>query len=647
MDKQPILVALLVSLILWPLCVQADTSTSSIYFIAPNGNDSWSGRLPEPNVNGTDGPFATLHAACRAARELNIESRRVVIQTGHYFLDKRLVLTDKDNGLSIEAAAGAKVCLYGGRKIIGWKKDGDKFYSVTLPGAKQRQWDFRCLVVNGRFCQRARLPEEGFFTHDSKFDVPWMTSTGGGWKRKPTSEELTTLKYRPDELGPWLDINNAELTVYHMWDESLVGLSAMNTKSQTLTFANPAGHPPGAFGVKKYVVWNVRQGMTKPGQWYLDRTNGKLVYWPLSGEDMARALVFAPTIESIIRVEGTQGRPVRNITICDVTLSVTTTPLAAGGFGAGKFDAALSIAFAENCNLFDLEIVNVGGQGVKASGKDLRIESSHIHQTGACGLKFTGTRLTIANNHIHDVGLTYPSAIGLWGGGKDNNISHNEIHDTPYTAINCGGENNRIEHNLIYHAMQQLHDGAAIYCFAGKNLTLRGNFARDIVDTGGYGSSAYYLDERSENCLVEGNLSLRVARPVHNHMAKNNTIRNNVFIVNEDARLTFPRSSDYTFEKNIICAKGKITFENPDAIETFRNNVLFSAKGEVEGRKLNRYSHAGTYPLKADHGNLLVDPLLSEFQEGMVRFAAGSPIAKLGIRPIDVSAAGKNPRIDD
>ena len=38
-----------------------------------------------------------------------------------------------------------------------------------------------------------------------------------------------------------------------------------------LTFANPAGHPPGAFGIKKYVIWNIREGMSEPGQWFLDR----------------------------------------------------------------------------------------------------------------------------------------------------------------------------------------------------------------------------------------------------------------------------------------------------------------------------------------------------------------------------------------
>jgi hypothetical protein len=232
----------------------------------------------------------------------------------------------------------------------------------------------------------------------------------------------------------------------------------------------------------------------------------------------------------------------------------------------------------------------------------------------------------------------------MQGGGRDCKIIHNEIHETPYTAVNCGGQNNRIENNLIYHAMQELHDGAGIYCFAGNGLILRGNFIRDIIDTGGYGASAYYLDERSENCLVEGNLSVGIVRPSHNHMAKRNAIRNNVFISDADARLTFPKSSDYTVEKNIICAKGKIILENIDAVTTLRNNVLFSKAGLVEARKLKNYSQAGTYRIKPEAGNLHVDPLIVEFNKGVVRLAPDSPAVELGIELIDVSGAGRRAR---
>ncbi len=623
---------------------QSVASDAVISYVSPTGDDSWSGRLAQPNADRTDGPRATLGAACRAARTLGTEtSRRIVVQAGEYFLNEPVVLTEKDSGLTIEAATGADVTLYGGRKVTGWRKDGPDFYAATLPGVKEGDWDFRALIVNGRYCPRARLPKTGRFEHRSVFDVRWMSTTGGGWQRKPTDEELTTLKYRPEDLGPWLDIRNAEVTVYHMWDDSMVGVSVIDTESHTLTFSSPTGHPAGAFGVKTYVVWNVREGLTEPGQWYLDRTAGKVVYWPLTGEDMSEVKVIAPVVESIVRVQGSRGKPVRNVTLRGLTLAATTTPLTAGGFGAGRFDGALSIANAEDCMFGDLEVRHAGGQGIQATGTSLRIQRCHVHHVGACGIRASGTRLEVTDNHIHDVGLTYPSAIALQGGGRDSLVAHNHVHHAPYSAINYGGQNTRIEANRIHDAMLELHDGGGIYCFGGKNLVLRGNYIHDIIDTGGYGASAYYLDEQSEGCLVEGNLSVNVMRPSHNHMAKGNTIRNNVFINEGDLRLTWPRSSDYRFEKNILWATGRIVFDNREGITTLAGNILHSVAGKVECKKLDQYSQTGEYPMQADAVNVLADPKLIAYRDGQVQIAPDSPAHALGIEPIDVSGTGPRP----
>ena len=645
MTKAQVTHSFLILVALGALAVrQSVASDAVISYVSPTGDDSWSGRLAQPNADRTDGPRATLGAACLAARTLGTEtSRRIVVQAGEYFLNEPVVLTEKDSGLTIEAATGADVTLYGGRKVTGWRKDGPDFYAATLPGVKEGDWDFRALIVNGRYCPRARLPKTGRFEHRSVFDVRWMSTTGGGWQRKPTDEELTTLKYRPEDLGPWLDIRNAEVTVYHMWDDSMVGVSVIDTESHTLTFSSPTGHPAGAFGVKTYVVWNVREGLTEPGQWYLDRTAGKVVYWPLTGEDMSEVKVIAPVVESIVRVQGSRGKPVRNVTLRGLTLAATTTPLTAGGFGAGRFDGALSIANAEDCTFGDLEVRHAGGQGIQATGTSLRIQRCHVHHVGACGIRASGTRLEVTDNHIHDVGLTYPSAIALQGGGRDSLVAHNHVHHAPYSAINYGGQNTRIEANRIHDAMLELHDGGGIYCFGGKNLVLRGNYIHDIIDTGGYGASAYYLDEQSEGCLVEGNLSVNVMRPSHNHMAKGNTIRNNVFINEGDLRLTWPRSSDYRFEKNILWATGRIVFDNREGITTLAGNILHSVAGKVECKKLDQYSQTGEYPMQADAVNVLADPKLIAYRDGQVQIAPDSPAHALGIEPIDVSGTGPRP----
>lgn len=150
--------------------------------------------------------------------------------------------------------------------------------------------------------------------------------------------------------------------------------------------------------------------------------------------------------------------------------------------------------------------------------------------------------------------------------------------------------------------------------------------------------------ETCEGCTVEGNLSVGVARPSHNHMARGNTIRNNVFVVDGDATLTWPRSSEYTFE-NIVQATGSITFTNIDGISTFRDNLLCSGEGKIVGQKMSHYSAEGDVAIKAEGGNVLADPLLTEHRTGRVRVAAESPAMKPGIQLIDVSPAG--PRKSD
>ena len=621
----------------------AEETAAATFYVSPDGNDEWPGTSAQPLPDGSDGPLATLEAARDAARHVGTEvPRRIVIAEGEYFFSQTLVLDHRDSRLTIEAAPGARPILYGGTRIEGWQTDGEKFWAAPLPEVADGSWDFRMLSVNGRFCKRARLPREGRFEHLTEFNVPWMSSTGGGWRRKPTDKELTSMQYRPEDLGPWFDVNNAEVTVYHMWDESLVGVESMDAEADTLTFSTPTGHPPGAFGVQSYVVWNLREGMAEPGQWYLDRSAGKVVYWPLESEDMASAVVVAPRTGVILRIWGKEDKRVRDITIRGLRLSVANTPLKAGGFGALQFEGALTASHAVDCVFEDLEIFSVGGYGLKTWKVDnARVQRCHVHHNGAGGIAVQdGVEGLVADNRIHDIGLAYPSALGLRCSGTRVEVIHNEIHDTPYTGI-CGGGNGLvIAANRIYRVMRELSDGAAIYVGFCKDITLRGNYVYDIVDMGTYGASAYYLDEQAENCLVEGNVSVNVARPSHNHMAVNNTIRNNVFLTEDDAEITLHRSRGFTIEGNIIHAGGGITLIHVDAVESLKDNVLFSGAENIMWRIVENYRSVGEKPVEETDGNVFGDPLLESYAGGTIRLNPDSPALERGFPHIDVSSAG-------
>lgn len=565
--------------------------TLATWYVSPQGNDAWSGKLEAPNADRTDGPLASLERAVAASRQAGTGPRRVALLPGEHAVTKTITLTDADAGFTLEGLGKERPLLHGGRLLTNWRRDGDTFWAADVPEAKGGGWDFRVLVVDGRIAPRARLPEEGCFEHLSEFNVTYMSAAGGHWQRPPTDEELTTLKYKAEDLGPWLDTNNAELVVFHMWSESLVGLAANDTATRTLRFKTKANSPPGSFRVNRYVVYNVREGLKRPGQWYLDRTAGKVVYWPLPGQDMTRIRVFAPAVQKLIAAqfskrvepakgEGKDGRTSasrRGPCIRHLKLSVTDIPAANAGFGGSAHPAAIELIRADGATLEDLEATALGGWFLKDhESTEVVVRDCHVHHVGTSGIRAGAGSGRIEDNRVHDVGLLCNNGVGLSiAGGSGYRIRRNIVHGTPYSGIIVGGRGNLVEENLVYHAMQVLHDGAAFYCGCSRDLVLRRNVVRDVAAVGkGYGASAYYLDEKSENCLVEGNVSINVGRPTHNHMTVNCTLRNNVFVHDREMVLSFAKSRGFTVEGNVFCSGGNVTVSDPDALTRWSGNFV-------------------------------------------------------------------------
>jgi hypothetical protein len=555
------------------LCVSA--AGASEFFVSPSGDDAGAG--------SKERPFATLAKARDAARAAGTAAvHRVVVMPGDYFLGTTLDLDGRDSGLTIEADPGGAATLYGGVPVTGWRRDGGTFWCADLPGVKEGSWDFRALVVNGRMPDRARLPAEGTFTHKSAFDVRWLSSVGGGWERAPTTNELTTMVYDPKDIPATLEPRNAEVRVYHMWDESLVGVASNDTARGALVFAPAAKSPPGAFGVKKYAIFNTREGMTRPGQWYLDRAAGRLVYWPLPGEDMATARVIAPRLERIVDLRGTSKAPVRGVTLRGLAIAATTTLLKPGGFGAYAFDGAVHATFAHGCVFERLDVGMAGGQGIVLSeAVESGVLGCHVHDIGACGIKASGGASVIASNHVHHIGRYHPSAIALSASHYARpaltngfRVFRNEVHDTPYSGIVGSGGDHVIEQNLIHRVMREMHDGGAIYGGMKRSI-LRNNVVRDVVKVGeGYGVSSYYLDEGAVDCVIERNVSIGVERPLHEHITRNLLIRDNVFVAETNMTLSFQRSAGCTFAGNTLVVPGRITVVQPGAIAVWTNNLV-------------------------------------------------------------------------
>ena len=140
----------------------APAPSSVTFYVAPNGNDFWSGRLPAPNPPNTDGPFATFdhaRALVQAISKTGLSQVNVQFRGGTYFLSSdrnadggRLRLGVAADRVSELSRRNARLQ----RRRAGSELDqrGGNIWKATLPASTQY---FENLFYNGVRRLRPRL----------------------------------------------------------------------------------------------------------------------------------------------------------------------------------------------------------------------------------------------------------------------------------------------------------------------------------------------------------------------------------------------------------------------------------------------------------------------------------------------------------
>lgn len=626
------------------MCVlkKENKKTINIY-IATNGNDSWSGTVPDPNDASTDGPFATLQRAREAVRGLRDAEGKlpgpvsVLVRGGKYYLNKTLILGSEDSGMQNcpvmwQAYPGETPVLYGGRQLTDWEPEGDCFWSAVAPGTASGDWDIRQLYVNGESRLPARLPETGSWRHGSIFAEPYDPC----FDPLPSIEKRSTLVYEDGQLPTDFVMKNVEFVVLHSWDDSHTRAVAHDPATKTLLLHPACTYPPG-FGSMEYYILNLREGMTKPGQWYLDRERERIIYWPLPGEEPNLCKIEAPFLTSLLCMEGNsrhvpkdnvpeQGSdiaclegilPVTNITISGLTFDLSAAALyrrdsevpdnssypgasdeQSVGVWSENLTGAVMLVHARNCRLTNVTIQRAGGQGIKIMNTDqTTVEYCDIAHVGANGIAFNfGTQNTIVSNRVRHVGELYNFAVGIhginWSYGR---IACNEVSECTYSGITLSNKDhipaeNVVEYNHVWNVMNALNDGGCIYfSWAQRGTVVRGNLLH-----GSRGRTAManglYLDIGVEGVTCERNMVYDIGHgALHVHMAKHNVIRDNIFLCGSHGYVSFQRSADILFERNIVYGTGSdIPVRFPEGAR-FVGNQYWTAAGAPHFRQVTIY----------------------------------------------------------
>jgi hypothetical protein len=702
-------VAVALAVQLWPVLSGLADETPPppfVLHVSPAGDDHWSGRLAEPDAKLTDGPLATP----QRARDLLRERRRagtlpaaveVRLHAGRYRLSEPLVFTPEDSGpVTWTAAPGEAPVLSGAVPVTGWRVEslrGLPVWTTDASALVKAHGSFRSLFVDGEHRPRPRLPKEGFWRIES---VPGRPLGGDHWKN--LFEGSDAFVAAPGTVQAWRHLADVEAVVLHFWIEErlpLIGFDPatrlVRTGRKTLmALVDEAGD-----AYPRYWVENVFEALA-PGEWYLERSEGRLYYAPRPGERPDTTLVEVPVLTSLLRLEGEpeKERFVEGLRFVGLSFEHAAVPEAEPAVQAAwTTPGALFLRGVRDVAIEDGRMAGLGGYAVEIGEgcRGVRVVGNEIVDIGAGGVKANGTdasgdarlrttTVAVSDNHIHAIGRVFPSAIGvLVRHAADVTIAHNHIHDTYYTAISAGwvwGYAPSVT-NAVRVVKNRIHDiGQGLLSDMGGVYTLgiqpgsviRGNLVHG-VKAAGYGGWAIYPDEGSSHLVIEDNVAFDTTGHVfHQHYGNENTVRNNVFALGGEGVLALSRGPAhnggrgalaFTLERNILVSDGKPVIASglsDDAAAAAGRpflsdlNLLWDVSGAVvalgdghgagKGGLRKAYDLAGWQALGLDQHSLAADPRFVDLAGRDFRLAPDSPAFALGFRPIDLSDVGPRPR---
>ncbi|MBM4080223.1 MAG: right-handed parallel beta-helix repeat-containing protein, partial [Planctomycetes bacterium] len=630
----------------------------------------------------TDGPFATLERARDEIRRLKEttglpDGATIFIRGGAYFLKDTLVLGPEDSGtengrITYAAYPAETPILSGGRAVSGWRKPKEgNVWTAEIAEVKSGEWYFHQLFVNRARRVRARIPNEGYLVNDGPIE-PLVDRT----KARSDKEAKMGFRFKPGDMMRWRNLEDANVLHFHSWTASLRWIKELDEQNHIVRFTAPSGWPTGYWTKhERYYVENVPEALDAPGEWYLDRATGVLSYRPQANEDMAKAEVVAPRLRHLVRLDGDPlaGKFVTHITFKGLSFQHADWFAKDKGIADGQaavfLDAAVMGRGARHCVIERCEIAHVGEYALwlGAGSKDNRVFHCHIRDLGGGGVKLGETtspkgeadaaeRNVVDNCFIHDTGHIFHAGVGVWiGRSSHNRVTHNEICDLDYTGVSVGwcwgyapssANHNLVEFNHIHHIGRGvLGDMGGIYTLGiSPGTVLRHNVIHDVYSPGIGGGTGIYPDEGSSDLVIENNLVYNTEYGCFSqHYGRENIVCNNIFALSLTGEVARYRQEDhlsFIFERNIVLStdgeflhggwsNGKYKIDHNLYWDTSTAQPMFDGLDFEDWQALGR-----------DQNSVIADPLFVAPEKFDFRLKSGSPAARIGFQPFDVSQVG-------
>ncbi len=588
-------------------------------YISAGGSDSNPGSENAPVKS-----FEKVKELIREARQNQKDAEiTVTVEDGVYPLEQPLVFTSEESGtekapLIVKARDGANPVFTGSRGLKKWKllkepsklkmlpqEARNKVYVANLKKAGIR--DFGDPIKPGSrpelFCNQqlqtlARWPNSTFTRAGLVKGDTELPPTFRG--KRGTKEGV--FQYSDQRQDRWAYENEVYLGGYWFWDwaDEYQKVKRVDAGSNLLHLAEPYHR----FGYKdslRYFGVNLFCEIDQPGEWYLNRKEGKLFWYPPLCVNPEDALVALSLFSAPFMIE---------LKDCSY---VTLQGLA---FEQGRGSAVL-ISGGKNCLIKNCRVEGFGQDGIHVEGGSGHgISGCLIRTLGFRGIDMKGgdrkslqpANYSIGHTIVEHFSLfkrTYEPAVYLEGCGMQ--VFNNRFSHSSSSAMRLEGNDFIIEYNEISKVVDESDDQGALdmwYNPSYRGIVVRYNRFSDITGGTHSGAAGVRLDDMISGVLVFGNIFERCGSKmfggVQIHGGKDNVVENNLFYKCH-AAVTFHSWGEERWLKELdTLAVQKKIFEEVDIrsslylnkypelksirenadLNTIKNNLIIDCKGQ-------------------------------------------------------------------
>jgi hypothetical protein len=368
------------------------------------------------------------------------------------------------------------------------------------------------VYADGERLQLARFPNEGWF------------------HMREILDDTTNKVFKSEtDLTPWADEPSLMLTGF--WRAYWADLTEAPEKLDPATGLITLGKK---FNMvispnRPWFIVNAVHALDRPGEWWLDRPNGKLYLWPPKGARRFAVSFFDKPFFSL--------KDVRHFAIAGLVME------------RGRTSALMS----SGCSDFHFTgnvVRDFGGEGaVFANARNGSIRGNVFRGFGLGALRISGgdrktltsSGVVVSDNDICWVERwkrTYAPGIHLSGCGTE--VAYNHFHDMLSSAMRIEGNDHHVVSNIVERVVTESDDQGGIDIFA--NPSYAGNYIafnvwRDIGcggENAPCGQAGVRFDDAVSTmtvyCNYFENCSFRHFGCVQMNGGRNNTIDNNVFV---------------------------------------------------------------------------------------------------------------------